>query len=107
MITRWHARAELDVRVRRWTRASIGRSLGHDVPGLHCRGPADHRSCGKCRQEREHKRKVRANEDEVIQGAKNLDRDDKSPRAEYVREVTEDIQMRRAGADPQQHMNPN
>lgn len=57
--------------------------------------------------ERKHREKVKANEDEVVQNAKNLDPKDKSERAEYMREVAEDIQMRRAGADPNTHMNPN
>jgi hypothetical protein len=57
--------------------------------------------------ERKHREKVKANEDEVVQNAKNLDPKDKSERAEYIREVAEDIQMRRAGADPNTHMNPN
>lgn len=57
--------------------------------------------------ERKHREKVKANEDEVVQNAKNLDPKDKSDRAEYIREVAEDIQMRRAGADPNTHMNPN
>lgn len=59
------------------------------------------------RKDQEHRAKVRANEDEVVDGAKKLDPKDKSDRAEYIREVAEDIQMRRAGADPDTHMNPN
>lgn len=59
------------------------------------------------RKEALHQAKVRANEDEVIDGAKKLDPKDKSDRAEYIREVAEDIKMRRAGADPNTHMNPN
>lgn len=58
-------------------------------------------------REKAHQKKVRANEDEVIEGAKKLDPKDKSERAEYIREVAEDIKMRRAGADPNTHMNPN
>jgi hypothetical protein len=45
--------------------------------------------------------KVRANEDDVIDGAKDLDPKDKSNRAEYIREVAEDIKMRRAGRRPE------
>lgn len=44
----------------------------------------------------EHRRKILANENEVIAAARATDPDDHSPRTEYVREVAEDIVARRA-----------
>lgn len=44
----------------------------------------------------EHRRQIHANENDVIDAARATDPDDHSPRAEYVREVAEDIIARRA-----------
>lgn len=53
---------------------------------------------GKPREqaEREHRAKVKRNEDEVIAAALQSDPKDKSKTAEYVREVADDIIARRA-----------
>ena len=47
-------------------------------------------------RDRAHREKVVSNENEVIAGARALDPDDVSDRANYIREVAADIVARRA-----------
>jgi hypothetical protein len=54
----------------------------------------DDRSDRQKAKDAAHEKKVRANENEVIQAAKRAGASD------YVKEVAEDIQMRRAGYNP-------
>jgi hypothetical protein len=56
--------------------------------------PADDRSDRQKAKDAAHAARVKANEDEVLEMAKNPEASD------YVKEVAEDIQMRRANYNP-------